>query len=96
MDHRGVRKRNEVDGGAGGRGLVDLHGGHGDVQRRQGHGIRAEAAAKIGDVADAGLGKALRVPRRHVEPGGLFQAGLGEEHLPGELAELGLGPGPEP
>ena len=43
-----------------------------------------------------GLREALRVPGRHGEPGGLLQAGLGEDHLPGELAELGLGLGPQP
>ena len=58
--------------------------------------IRADPAAQIRHVADAGRGETLRMPGRHVEPGGLLQAGLGEEHLAGELAELGLGPGPQP
>ena len=47
-------------------------------------------------MADSGLREPLRVPGRHREPGGLLQAGLGEDHLPGELAEFRLGLGPQP
>ena len=67
-----------------------------DVQRGERHGVGAEAAAKIRHVLHAGFREALRVPGRHGEPGGLLQARLGEDHLPGELAELGLGLGPQP
>ena len=96
MDHGGVPERDEVHRGAGGRGLVHFHRRDRDVQRGERHGIGAEAAAEVRHVADAGLREALRVPGRHGEPGGLLQARLGEDHLPGELAELGLGLGPQP
>ena len=95
MHHRGVRKRNEVDGGAGGRGFIHLHGGHRDVQGSQRHGVSTQTAPQVGHVPDARLGETLGVPRGHVEPCRLLQPGLGEQHLAGELAELALGLGPE-
>ena len=89
-------KGNEVDGGAGGGGLVDLDSRHRNVEGCQRHGIRAEAAAEIGHVADSCLGEALGVPGRDGESRGLFKARLGEQHLPGELAELALCFGAQP
>ena len=56
----------------------------------------AEPAAEVGHVADAGLREPFGVPGGNVEPGGLFQPGLREEHAPGEFAELGFGLGAEP
>ena len=96
MDHGGIAERDQVHRGAGGRGLVHFHCGDHQVQGRQGHRIRSEPAAEIRDVADPGLREPLRVPCRHREPGGLLQAGFGKDHLPRELAELGLGLGPQP
>ena len=96
MDHGGVPERDEVHRGAGRRRLVAFHRRDLDVQRGERHGIPAEAAAKIRHVLHPGFCEALRVPGRHGEPGGLLQARLGEDHLPGELAKLGLGFGPQP
>ena len=47
-------------------------------------------------MGDPGLGEPFGVPGCDVQPCGLLQACLGEQHLPGELAELGLGPGAQP
>ncbi|MDI2021895.1 hypothetical protein PJL18_02424 [Paenarthrobacter nicotinovorans] len=46
-------------------------------------------------MGDAGLGKTFGVAGGDVQPGCLLQARLGEQHLPGELTELGLGAGPQ-
>jgi hypothetical protein len=85
-----------VHRGAGRRRLVPFHRRDLDVEGGERHGIAAEAAAKVRHMLHAGFREALRMPGRHAKPGGLLQARLGENHLPGKLAEFGLGLGPQP
>ena len=50
------------------------------VERGERHRVRADAAAEVGDPLDPGGGEPLGVPGRDRQPGGLLQAGRGEEH----------------
>ena len=96
VQHTCVRERGQVVAGDGRGHLVGVHPRHGQVQRGHGHGIAADSAAEVCDPVQGCAREAPGVQRRDPKPGGLLEAGLGEEHAPGELAELRHCPGPQP
>ena len=65
-------------------------------EAREGEGVRADAAAQIGDRAEAGAREASRVLGGHLQPCRLLESVRGEQHPRGELVELGTRPGAQP
>ncbi len=86
----------QVDVGDGRGDRVDVDPLHGDAERRHRHGIRADAAAEVVHRRQRGVVEPPGVGRRDLEPGGLLEPVGGVEHVVGELAELGDGPGAQP
>lgn len=72
-----------------------LDGEHPQTQTGEGDRVGADATAEVGNVGGAGTGEPMGVPRCDGQPGGLFKALRGEEHVIGPLAELGASLRPE-
>ncbi|WP_418607769.1 hypothetical protein [Georgenia sp. SUBG003] len=90
---RGGGEEAQVDRGECRRRLVGLHRQNRDAERRERHGVPAQAAAEVGDQRGSGVGVAAGVVGRHAQPGRLLETGGGEEHAGGEVAELPDRPG---
>ena len=95
VQHPRAGKRGEVVCGDGRSHLVGVGRGDLEVDRRQGERVAADAAAEIGDMGDAGSRESSGVKGCNLEPGRLFETGLGEEHARRELTELRPRPGSE-
>ena len=76
--HGDVGECTEVEGSEGSGDLVAFDGHDLQAKTRQRKRIGAESAAQVGNVPTTGTSKACRVLGRHLQPGGLFQAGLSE------------------
>ena len=81
VDHLRGRPVPQVDPGDRRRHRVGVDGPDRQVEAREGHGVRADAAAEVVDQAHLGAQEPRRVPRRHREPGRLLEA-VGVNSIP--------------
>ena len=84
-----LAERGEVVGGEGGGDLVGVDGDDIEADPGEGEGVAADAAAEVGDPADARVAEAARVARGHLEAGRLLEPRAREEHATRERTELG-------
>ena len=87
-DRDRIAERREVVGGDRRRHLVGVDGVDPQAERGEAERVAADPAAEVGDRSDAGIAEPAGVPRGDREPGRLLEAGAGEQHPLGELAEL--------
>ncbi len=69
--------------------LVGVGRGHLEIDRGHREGVATDAAAEIGDVFHPGTREPSGMQCGDLQPRGLLEPRLGEEHARGELAELG-------
>ena len=87
-----VAERRQVVGGDRSRHLVGIDRLNPDAERGETEGVAADSAAEVGDRSDPGVAESPGVPRGDRQTGRLLEAGAGEQHPLGEVAELRRAP----
>jgi hypothetical protein len=96
VHHPGGLKRHEVIGRDRRGDLIALDRRDVQLESSHGHGVAANAAAKVGHARQPRRRKAASVHRRHPKPGGLFESRSSEEHARGERTKLFGRPAAQP